>query len=65
MGKNATEVLDFNLSLSAAGEWSAKFCPYCGSDNAAIRATYFDQNCAGCVARMGSASGVSQHGEKA
>jgi hypothetical protein len=27
-------------------------CPYCTSDNKAIRETYFDQTCAGCVSRM-------------
>jgi len=27
-------------------------CPYCTNDNEAVRETYFDQNCAGCVARM-------------
>ncbi len=28
-------------------------CPYCTSDNEAIRTTYYDQTCAGCVKRMG------------
>lgn len=27
-------------------------CPYCSSDNEAVRETYFDQTCDGCVARM-------------
>ena len=27
-------------------------CPYCTSDNDAVRETYFDQTCAGCVTRM-------------
>jgi len=27
-------------------------CPYCSSDNKAIRETYFDQTCEGCVTRM-------------
>ena len=27
-------------------------CPYCTSDNDAVRETYFDQACAGCVTRM-------------
>ena len=27
-------------------------CPYCSSDNDAIRETYFYQTCAGCVTRM-------------
>ena len=33
-----------------------KPCPYCASDNEAIRDTYFDQNCEGCVKRMGTSS---------
>ena len=33
-----------------------KPCPYCASDNQAIRDTYFDQNCEGCVKRMGTSS---------
>jgi 5'-deoxynucleotidase len=28
-------------------------CPYCTSDNEAIRSTYYDQTCEGCVKRMG------------
>ena len=36
--------------VSAIGR---KECPYCTSDNEAIRDTYFDQNCVGCVLRMG------------
>lgn len=28
-------------------------CPYCTSDNPAIRTTYYDQTCEGCVKRMG------------
>jgi hypothetical protein len=27
-------------------------CPYCSSDNKAVREAYFDQTCPGCVARM-------------
>lgn len=27
-------------------------CHYCSSDNKAIRETYFDQTCKGCVERM-------------
>lgn len=27
-------------------------CPYCASDNSAVRATYYDQTCRGCVDRM-------------
>lgn len=27
-------------------------CPYCTSDNSAIRDTYYDQTCEGCVKRM-------------
>lgn len=30
-------------------------CPYCSSPDEAIRETYFDQNCRGCVKRMGPA----------
>lgn len=30
-----------------------KACPYCTSDNEAIRTTYYDQTCEGCVKRMG------------
>jgi hypothetical protein len=30
-----------------------KACPYCTSDNEAIRSTYYDQTCEGCVKRMG------------
>ena len=30
-----------------------KGCPYCTSDNEAIRSTYYDQTCKGCVKRMG------------
>lgn len=38
-------------------------CPYCASDNEAVRETYFDQSCAGCVARMrGVPSGEREHG---
>lgn len=28
-------------------------CPYCTSNNEAIRSTYYDQTCEGCVKRMG------------
>lgn len=28
-------------------------CPYCTSENPAIRDTYYDQTCEGCVKRMG------------
>lgn len=31
----------------------ARTCPYCTSDNPAIRSTYYDQTCEGCVKRMG------------
>lgn len=31
---------------------SAPPCPYCSSDNSAVRETFFDQTCFGCVARM-------------
>lgn len=51
----ASRVLDFNLYLGPDDVWSAELvpiCPYCESDNAAIRETYFDQTCAGCVRRM-------------
>lgn len=34
-------------------------CPYCTSDNAGVRETYFDQTCAGCVARMNPQSAQS------
>ena len=27
-------------------------CPYCTSENGAIREIFFDQTCRGCVARM-------------
>lgn len=29
-------------------------CPYCASNNDAIRGTFYDQNCPSCVARMGA-----------
>lgn len=29
-------------------------CPYCTSDNEAIRDTYFDQTCHGCAKRLGA-----------
>jgi hypothetical protein len=32
-------------------------CPYCASDNPAIRGTYYDQTCEGCVKRMGAKDG--------
>lgn len=35
-------------TLDSAG----KPCPYCDSDNPALRETYFDQTCPGCVERM-------------
>lgn len=28
-------------------------CPYCTSNNPAVRTTYYDQTCKGCVERMG------------
>lgn len=31
-------------------------CPYCTSDNKAVRDTYYDQTCEGCVKRMGVSS---------
>ena len=34
-----------------------KPCPYCASDNEAIRDTYYDQNCEGCVKRIGTVGG--------
>jgi hypothetical protein len=34
-----------------------KPCPYCTSDNPAIRTTYYDQTCEGCVKRMGAKDG--------
>jgi hypothetical protein len=36
-----------------------KPCPYCASDNQAIRDTYYDQNCEGCVKRMIGTSSTS------
>lgn len=41
---------DGNLVLVPA---KAPECPYCTSDNEAIRTTYYDQTCEGCVKRMG------------
>jgi len=29
-------------------------CPYCSSDNNAIRDTYYDQNCLGCIKHKGT-----------
>lgn len=43
-------------AITAQGEpatVSRHECPYCTSDNAAIRSTYYDQTCEGCVKRMG------------
>jgi hypothetical protein len=39
--------------LYCARSHVGKSCPYCTSDNPAIRSTYYDQTCAGCVKRMG------------
>jgi len=42
-----------HLFFSNAPSASAQICPYCTSDNEAIRGTYYDQTCEGCVKRMG------------
>lgn len=34
-------------------ERESRACPYCTSANEAIRSTYYDQTCEGCVKRMG------------
>lgn len=39
------------------GKHTIKKCPYCSSKNAAIKQTYFDQTCDGCVERMYSNQG--------
>lgn len=40
---------DLRAALSTRGA-----CPYCTSTNDAVRGTFYDQTCAGCVARMGA-----------
>lgn len=37
-------------------------CAYCTSENQAVRETYFDQKCPGCVKRMGESS--QEHAQK-
>lgn len=39
-------------ALSIMEQNQPKPCPYCTSDNRAVKDTYFDQNCSQCVARM-------------
>lgn len=41
------------LAESSAPSSARRTCPYCTSDNPAIRSTYYDQTCEGCVKRMG------------
>ena len=41
------------IPLYARSAIAAPGCPYCTSDNSAIRGTFYDQNCAACVKRMG------------
>jgi hypothetical protein len=44
---------DLEEAIDAAMDRTSHACPYCTSDNPAIRSTYYDQTCEGCVKRMG------------
>lgn len=52
IGRLQRRVVQLEASRSALSA-TARACPYCTSDNPAIRSTYYDQTCDGCVKRMG------------
>ena len=39
-------------TVMQVGPLPTRDCPYCTSDNEAIRTTYYDQTCPHCVTRM-------------
>lgn len=59
-GSEYAEVYDVSMEelnllrglLCAPSPLRRSECPYCTSDNEAIRSTYYDQTCEGCVKRM-------------
>ena len=56
MGKEEWEASIERMREAIQGPRSAigrRECPYCTSENEAIRSTYYDQTCEGCVKRMG------------